>query len=109
MKTVSVEEFKQALKEYGDDVAYDFVNVCEPEEYATAHISGTRNVPLSSLTEHIDEFKDKAHIYVQCRSGNRSLMAAEVLKQNGVTGEIINVDGGLLAWNEAGHEIKSLG
>jgi rhodanese-related sulfurtransferase len=108
MKTVSVEEFKHALKEHGDDTAYDFVNVCEPEEYRAAHISGTRNVPLSSLLEHIDEFKSKAHIYVQCRSGNRSQMAAQALEQNGITGELINVDGGLIAWDAAGHDTESL-
>ena len=108
MQSASAQEFKQAITEHGSDTHYDFINVCEPDEFRVAHIQGTRNVPLSSLMGRIGEFEGKTHIYVQCRSGSRSQFAINALARAGITAELINVDGGLIAWHSAGNPLQSL-
>ena len=107
MKQISVDEFQNELKAHGGDAKYDFINVCTPDEYNTCHIGGTRNVPLDELESHVDELQEKSHIYVQCRSGNRSRMAIEKLQSLGITAELFNIGGGLMAWQEAGKETNS--
>lgn len=108
MKHISVEKFKEVLTAEAHNDRIDFINVCEPAEYKAKHISGVRSVPLGTLESHLDEFKDKETVYIHCQSGGRGLRAIEKLKAAGVTAELINVEGGLFAWGEAGHATKSL-
>lgn len=42
-------------------------------------------------------------LYVICRSGNRSRQASELLANLGFQ-DVRNVDGGFIAWKEAGYE-----
>lgn len=76
------------------------VDVREPHEYAEGHILGSILVPLGDVAAHIDRFpKDKTILFV-CRSGRRSLEAANLFLENGYT-EVFNYQGGMLAWNGA--------
>lgn len=108
MKHITVDAFKQVLEAEQDNQTVDFINVCEPAEYKEKHIPGVRNVPLGSVQQHVSEFANKQTIYVHCRSGNRGKQAIEKLKAAGVTAELVNVEGGILAWDEAGHPTTSL-
>lgn len=101
-KEISVNELKEVLKEEHNGNQTDFINVCTPAEYREAHIPGVRNVPLSDIESHREEFAQKERVYVHCRSGNRARQAIERLRAAGVTAELINVTGGLTAWQEAG-------
>jgi rhodanese-related sulfurtransferase len=108
MKHISIDAFKNVLEKETDNNTIDFINVCEPAEYKEKHIDGVRNVPLGTLKEHLNEFANKQTIYIHCRSGNRGKQAVEALQAAGVTAELINVEGGITAWQEAGHTTKSL-
>lgn len=108
MKHITVDAFKQVLEAEQDNQTVDFINVCEPAEYKEKHIPGVRNVPLGSVQQHADEFNNKQTVYVHCRSGNRGKQAIEKLLAAGVTAELVNVEGGIMAWDEAGHPTKSL-
>lgn len=108
MREISVHEFKNIVQSKGSDSSIDFVNVCTPAEYAEQHIEGVRNVPLDTLPDHIGEFAGKKQVYVHCRSGKRAAKALETLAKQGVTAELINVSGGLLAWDEAGLPTRAL-
>ena len=66
-----------------------------------------RSVPLDTLHSRIDELNKKKTVYIHCRSGNRGRQAIEKLQSLGVTAELVNVEGGLLAWEEAGFETGS--
>ena len=105
---MNVSEFKDIVESSQGDSSLDFINVCTPQEYAAEHIEGVRSVPLDELEQHVPEFKDKKKIYVHCRSGGRSRMAIEHLKHMGITAQLVNVEGGLLAWGDAGYPTKSL-
>lgn len=101
MKHISPTAFNEVLQAEKSNSTVDFINVCTPAEYKEKHIEGVRSVPLDELSTHLNEFKDKKTIYIHCRSGARGRKAGELLLAQGVTAEIVNVEGGILAWEEA--------
>lgn len=108
MREITVQEFKNTLEKESSNNLFDFINVCSTAEYNEKHIRGVRSVPLNTLHEHLNEFKDKKAIYIHCRSGNRSRQAIETLTSAGIIAELINVSGGLMAWDKAGFETEAL-
>lgn len=79
------------------------VDVRQPDEYAEGHVPGARLVPLADVPDRVDAFPADRPVYVVCRSGGRSASAVGFLRAAGV--DAINVDGGTLAWIEAGHPV----
>lgn len=75
------------------------VDVCEPNEYREGHIPRAVNLPLSQLKEHLDELEKykQRPVVLSCRSGNRSIKAAIMLKRQGFA-KVYSLAGGLLAW-----------
>lgn len=61
------------------------VDVRTASEYREGSVKGSVNIPLDVVQKKIHEFKNKKHIVVFCRSGNRSEQAKSILKQNGFT------------------------
>ena len=108
MKHISVSSFKEVIDAERNNSSVDFINVCTPEEYNEKHIAGVRSVPLDEIEQHLGEFKDKKTIYVHCRSGRRGTAAIEKLSALGVQAELVNVEGGILAWEEAGYGINKV-
>lgn len=93
---VSPEEAKKLM----DDEGYIYLDVRSEPEYAAGHPTGAQNVPLlhagpSGMTPNPDFLavvqalypKDKK-IIVGCKSGQRSMRAAEALTAAGFTGII---------------------
>lgn len=107
MKHISISAFKEVIESEANNSTVDFINVCTPAEYKEKHIKGVRSVPLDTLHSRIGELNQKKTVYIHCRSGNRGRQAIEKLQSLGVTAELVNVEGGLLAWEEAGHETGS--
>ncbi|MBU9722596.1 rhodanese-like domain-containing protein [Bacillus alkalicola] len=76
---------------------YFFVDVREVHEYNEAHINGMVNVPLSTLNSDYHNIPKDRTAVIFCRSGNRSLQAIKILEDLGYE-NLINVKGGMLAW-----------
>lgn len=108
MKHITVDAFKEVVQAESGNSSIDFINVCTPAEYKEKHIEGVRSVPLDEIEQHVSEFNEKMTIYVHCRSGNRSRRAIEKLANLGVHAELVNVEGGLMAWDAAGFRTHSL-
>jgi rhodanese-related sulfurtransferase len=70
------------LKSLIDEGAF-LVDVRSPGEFASGNVKGSVNIPLDTLQNQLSKFKNKKHIIVFCRSGNRSGMAKNILEQNG--------------------------
>ena len=83
----------QSLKEIVKSPGTVIVDVRSPWEFDMEHVPGARNIPLEEVMYKVNEFKEfKSPIVFYCRSGNRSGMAASILKQNGIT-EVYNGGG----------------
>ena len=107
MKHISPHAFEEVLSAESNNPSVDFINVCTPAEFKEKNIPGVRNVPLDTLEKRAGEFADKRTIYVHCRSGKRGQQAVEKLINLGVTADLVNVEGGLLAWEESGFVTQS--
>ena len=68
------------------------------------HIDGAMLIPIDELSLRIDELDEAKNkdIYVVCRSGNRSNVGKNILRENSFNA--INVDGGMLAWKPLDNE-----
>ena len=79
------------------------VDVREDSEWNEQHIPGAIHIPLAQLNERLPELKQykDSPVITQCRTGGRSAQALDVLKSAGFT-KVYNMDGGIMAWDNAG-------
>ncbi len=62
------------------------IDVRSAAEYNHGHFPGALNIPLEQIGQRIGDFMEmKTPIVVYCKSGNRSAMAAHLLKQYGIS------------------------
>jgi len=92
----------QMLLQKPDILLLDVRTVTEHREQ---HIPGTDAlIPVQELASRLKEleYAKKRPILVYCRSGNRSLQAAELLKKHGFQ-DVTDLEGGILAWDTKGY------
>ncbi|BAQ09649.1 SirA-like domain-containing protein [Bacillus sp. OxB-1] len=92
---VSNEELQAILEDHAGDIVLD---VRESAEYAFSHIPGALSIPLGELEDQMAALPKGAPIYIVCRTGNRSDLAAQQLTEAGFT-DVKNVVPGMSAWN----------
>ncbi|MEZ5048004.1 MAG: rhodanese-like domain-containing protein [Chitinophagaceae bacterium] len=92
------------------------VDVREPEEYRAGHIPGSINIPRGVLEFQVDGHPavncetDPAlshrsqPIVLSCRSGARSALAADTLRDLGFV-DALSLAGGFNAWAQAGRPV----
>jgi len=83
------------------------VDVREPNEYASGHVLGAKNLPLARLVAGVGEQlkrKDRP-VIVYCDGGERAGKAASALKRQGFT-RVLNLSGGLAGWQQAGLPVE---
>lgn len=78
------------------------IDVREVDEYIEAHVSGVRLIPLGTIPDALDALPRDETLYVICRSGARSLRAADFLNANGF--DAVSVAGGTMAWVQQGFD-----
>lgn len=74
------------------------IDVRELHEYNHSHLHDAVHFPLSSLAQSLHVIPKEANVVVYCKSGARSLKAAEILQEAGVQ-RVRNLSGGLKAWS----------
>jgi sulfur-carrier protein adenylyltransferase/sulfurtransferase len=87
----------KAKMDRGD--TFVLVDVREPEEYAICRIPGSTLIPRATLPERIHELSSADEIIFHCKSGARSSMAVEFMKQAGYR-KVKNLVGGILRWSD---------
>ena len=83
------------------------IDVREPGEYGTGHILGAKNIPLQRIDEgsaDLAKRKDKPVVVYDDR-GERAGKAVSALKGQGFT-RVVNLTGGLGAWQAAGLPVE---
>ena len=121
------EDPAQSVRSIGPNMAHELlargvplIDVREPDEHAEAAIAGSVLVPLGDIRSRrwaaVNEALAQADgvatgaegVLIHCHSGVRSQQAIELLasdtEADGVTPELINLDGGIVAWQAAGQE-----
>lgn len=98
MPEISVDELAVRL-----EAGAFLLDVRQPDEYEWAHVPGACLIPLAEVPDRIGELPAGEELVVICRSGARSLAAAEFLDQQQI--RAVNVAGGTLAWIESGREV----
>jgi len=98
-----------AAKMIGSENPPAVIDVRTPEEYVgeLGHIAGSRLIPIDTFKDSIEaltNMKDST-IIVVCKVGYRSKKAARLLLNNGF-GKVYNLDGGMMAWNDAGEKTE---
>ncbi|MDY0404256.1 sulfurtransferase TusA family protein [Virgibacillus sp. 179-BFC.A HS] len=94
-RVVNNAELEEKLKVDENIVLLD---VRESAEYAFNHIPKAISMPLGDLEDSMDQLNKDDEIYVICRTGNRSDLAAQKLTEKGFT-NVINVVPGMSKWS----------
>ncbi len=92
----------EAAEMIGKDPSIVIVDVRTQDEYngELGHLRGALVIPLQELQSRLGELEGLRgkEILVYCRTGRRSLVAADLLQKNGLNAT--NVEGGMVEWNE---------
>jgi rhodanese-related sulfurtransferase len=79
------------------------LDVRTPEEWEDYHVDGTTLIPLDELESRVNELPQDEEIVVVCRSGNRSQVGRDILRQAGI--QSTSMDGGLKDWYTSGYPL----
>lgn len=103
-KTVDVDEFSKLI---AGNEGIQLLDVRTQEEYKDGHIAGAKLIDVNDST-FIDkataQLNKKKPVAVYCRIGRRSAKAANAMVKAGF--QVINLDGGIIAWQDAGKNIE---
>ena len=69
------------------------LDVRKESEFLSEHIKGIENFPLDTIKQNFAEIDNTKEYYLHCASGYRSLIAASILKANGVE-KVVDIRGG---------------
>jgi len=76
----------------------------QQETISDKKIANSQLIPLQVLGSYIDQIDNSKPVLVYCRSGNRSAVAANILRDQGFNA--INVLGGINAWKANGLSVE---
>jgi len=112
---ITAEDAYKILYDYPEKKLWDLVNkkkeilvsdsiklldVRTREEYQHAHLPCSQNIDHTEVLEKISAFSNQwkgKKVVAICRSGRRSELVAEVLRENGI--EAVSVQGGMIEWS----------
>jgi rhodanese-related sulfurtransferase/rubrerythrin len=95
---ITSEELKQFIKSHKEK-EYLLVDVRTPDEYTKGHIPGAKFIPLNELLSDFSGLPANRDLIFYCHSGGRSIAAASMFSEEGITEKTIyNLEGGILSW-----------
>ncbi|MGK0296542.1 MAG: rhodanese-related sulfurtransferase [Gammaproteobacteria bacterium] len=74
------------------------LDIREEWEFNHCSIDGSINIPMSLISERLEELGEDNNIIVICHHGARSLQVAYYLEDSGIKNKIMNLEGGIDAW-----------
>lgn len=96
IRNITAVELAQRIAR-GDD--FDLIDVREPAEWEIARIEAARLVPLATVRQSSENWDRSREVVLFCKSGIRSVHAAEQLTEMGFT-RVTNVVGGITSWTD---------
>ena len=86
------------------DGSAQVIDVREPYERDAGHVPGSEHVELQELPSRADDVDRDRPVIFTCRTGSRSLMAAQAFRRAGY--DAWSMAGGLEQWVAEGREIE---
>jgi hydroxyacylglutathione hydrolase len=80
------------------------VDVRKPGEFENGHLKTVINKPLDFISKWLLDFETPTPTYLHCAGGYRSVIAASILKKNGVK-NLIDISGGFSAIQKTNLEV----
>ncbi|MBS1673242.1 MAG: rhodanese-like domain-containing protein [Actinobacteria bacterium] len=96
MKTITVAQL-------ADRTDTPLIDVRERAEFASGHVPGAVNLPMSEIGDLLDRLPDVAFDVI-CQLGGRSARVVEALEARGY--DVTNVEGGTAEWIAEGREVE---
>jgi phage shock protein E len=81
------------------------VDVREEIEWDEARIAGAIHRPMTDFATWWAEVPDDRTVVVYCRTGSRSGRVVEALVEQAGMDNLVNLEGGIVAWAEHGFEV----
>lgn len=78
-----------------------FVDIRPAEEYAKGHIAQARSIPLADLDSRAQTLPKNKPLIIVCASGRNASRAVTLLHAKGLE-NIVTLNGGMAAWQDAG-------
>jgi rhodanese-related sulfurtransferase len=104
MKLITASELKNKLAK--DEIL--LIDVREPAEHKSECIDGACLIPLGEIS--VEKLPStKRPIVIHCRSGKRSADACTKLLTTDPSLDVSSLDGGIIAWSQAGYNVKKSG
>jgi rhodanese-related sulfurtransferase len=102
VKQVDIEQYKKMPRE-----GHILVDTREDSEWAAGHAAGAVHMSKGIIERDIEtKVPDKSQkLVLYCGGGFRSALSADALQKMGYT-DVISLDGGWRAWNEAGLPVE---
>ncbi|MEZ4507845.1 MAG: rhodanese-like domain-containing protein [Thermomicrobiales bacterium] len=91
-----------------NDPNVQVIDCREQNEWDAAHVENMTLMPLDSIGQRLGELDPARPLIIVCRSGRRSLLAAQQLAAIGFS-DVKSMNGGLIAWAEQGHPLVATG
>jgi hydroxyacylglutathione hydrolase len=91
------------------DPSLQILDVREQAEWDDAHIRGSLHTPYHDIRAIPAEIDSGRQVAVICSSGQRSVVAASLLKRHGLIDLVHVADGGVGTWEGLGHPIERPG
>ena len=86
------------------DGSAQVIDVREPYEREAGHMPGSEHVELQELPSRADSVDRDRPVIFTCRTGSRSLMAAQAFRRAGY--DAWSMAGGLEQWVQEGRELE---
>lgn len=82
--------------------ALKLIDVRRLDEWQELHVKDAIHIPLDDIQQHISKYvaSQKEPLYLYCRSGHRSQIAANTLMNMGYT-QVYSIQGGIMHWANA--------
>ena len=100
-RTISVEQAQRLAKRVL------LIDLRTPQEFSekTFGVKNSINIPIEDFESQLSRIPKDQSIVLACRTGNKSKKAYAILEKNGYA-NMFHVDGGFVAWSEAGLATK---
>lgn len=103
IRSVDAETFRSEITapSTAGEQPLQLLDVRTPDEYNAGHIEGAKLLDVNApdfLQRAQSELQIDSPIYLYCRSGGRSMKAAQMLAAEGFT--VVNLEGGYLAYTK---------